>query len=846
MKNLSLTSGVTSGVDDIELEDLYEGGVASKDLATAPFSEYGIPKKWSEGVEYVKDAAMIQAGSLFYVPAETHVSSSSFTTDLAAGKWRLHKGLDVKTGVKEFENFSQMSIDSSLFVGQKVRFRGWWQAGDFGGNDGVIVPAGTGGRAQACFDLTSSTHQVMLLFPDGAVRIRQFGIYHDALEVGRHDDGPIWHDAIQYIHDNNLSVLNSFNDDCYFSSKAELLEGVKIFAKNSTIHVDGVSLKIPFTTQAHCENDFDAFAYGCEIHGLGGNNESELPAGTQFVNQMLWHAFNVRDWRMEGCSMHNMGGAYVTHARRKFGTYTADMNANNNKLVDPAVTAGFSPTGGDLNKNLHFNDNYVYVDVREDGLKTIIQAFRHEFCENVQINDNETYRAAISGWGGSAIPEDGGAPQNYRRCRDVRAIRNFLYEPNALYWIQGYNVKTSLNTIMRGIDLGIDFEGCQNCQSNADTVIGSGNGSFGTFYHCQNIQFSNGICYEDGSTKDINDEFDLGTKWDPSNGNTFFINTGAHAPEEGEDEVYLVDNLMVWGGETGSGNIDIRDVTDFVGRGNKLLNVTFDSEHDNTGRVQWVSNEMIFTQNAEVDQLVRMGNNETGKFGPACADNSIYLGADQLGPSGYCDVMSFMQGDNDNFITRIARNDIIHDGSQRTTHDVSIENLSVNGGRWHTYFLLDNNFGCDVPLIDRSTRNTAHAIVEEGNRRYKKRVALYSHEDNSGEAAFYIDSWPRGFALMSGQKFRYQDFRGMTNAALMTANHGWDLTSDKVFEVGNNYTQGDVCYTSTGHVYWCLSSGTSTTEPSGTYPTDGALTWTRLGDRCEWVEAELIGSTVER
>lgn len=843
--------------DAIDAGLLTGGSMTGADIAAALFGE--------DGVNNFTTAEKTKLGTLAELTASAIASALTTQTggmDAASVGSALQVGdalgdamtvagkdvSDLVDGAVKFSVFSELAGKVGLVEGATTSIDGWWSAGDGGANVGVIVPAATGNRAQGYFDLAASGKQVKMLFPYESVNIRQFGLYHDALELEtRHDDGPIWADAIQYVHDNYRHVLVSKNDDSFMSTQAELLPGVKIFARSSTIYIDGLTLKIPFITKAHCATDYTVFASGCEMHGLAAINELELPSGGEFVNYMLWHACNVHDWVMKETDCYNMGNGYVSHARRIFGTYDADMAANTLSAVDPSVTAGFSEDGGDLNENLRFEGNRCLVPERTtDGYKTLLQSFRYEFCDGVVIDKNKSTRGAISGWGGSAKVAEGGASQHYRRCRNVAVTRNYLVEPNALYCIQGYNVKISNNTVVRGIDLGIDLEGSQKCQITNNLVINSGNGSIGTFYHCQGILISGNICYEDGTAANINDEFELSGKWDPSAGNTLFINTGAHSPAEGEDEISLLNNIFVWAGLAGSGNIDIRDVTDFVGSGNRLLNVTFDSNHSNTGRVEWSKNKIVFTQDAAADALVLMGANKAAVFAPRCVDNHIFIKATQTGTSGECSTLSFSQTANDNFYTQVHRNSIIHSGGQRTTYDVSLLNSSINAGRWHVYDFLDNVFGCSVPIVDKSTRSCAHGIIEAGNTLYASTTTQLSGSVVAGESAVTVDNLPRGFALVAGQSFGYRDARGLAFAEMRVLNHGWDIPDSDVFAAGYSYGVGDVIYTSAGLVYYCTAAGTSTVEPTGNWPSDGDLSWNKMGDRCEWGESSPVGNIITR
>lgn len=655
-----------------------------------------------------------------------------------------------------------------------------------------------------------------------------------------------YQDAINFAAANNLDV-RVYNLHSTFYKSVEFKPGVRLIAENSSITVDGDFLKIPFTTQEHCETDHLAFVEDLHISGMKFICMAELPAAGVFVNYVAWRAVNVRKWSMTNCTFENIGGGYVAHAIRFFGDYDDNVTNNPSPAADPAVFSGLTTTGGDLNEDLLFAYNSCYIPVREsDGLKTLVQAFRHEFCERVWIIDNTSVRGGISGWGGSPNIPNGGELVHLRRCRDVIARGNDLTEVNALYWINGYNVKASENTVRRAIDVGIDFEGCVYCQAFNNFVYTSGNGSLSTFYHSKNIMFTDNICYEDGSAKNINDEFGYGTRWDPSNSDTFYLNTGSHSPVEGEDEVILKDNTFIWGGETGSGLIDVRDATFIDFSNNTLINVCFSSQWNNQGRVSVTGNKFNFTQDARREKLVALGDNESAKYAPEFKDNYMYLSANQSLP---CYATHFFQGDNDNFFTEVTGNRFLHEGSSRkTTADIALLNTSINGGRCHTYHIDNNVFGGDSSLVDLSSRDLAHVLsLGEGNISFRDSPLFEHTEEASGSKAFFIDNVPTGFGFMTGQKLENRDKSLSSHLGIVATVNGWDLPSSKQWTPNTAYARFDAVYVTSGYVYFCTGAGTSSTvEPTDTTFSDGSATWARVGKLIEWKEYASLGQAIQR
>lgn len=150
------TAATTAATKASEAEEAATTATTAKSVAVAAFQEYGEPTAWAPDTAYTKDAAMIIVGNLFYVPTETHTSGASFSADLIAGKWRLHQGLDVKTGVGRVDTFADLRATVPKFVGQTVDIVGHTVAGVGGGtfvakkdvnavDDGGVIAVVAGG-----------------------------------------------------------------------------------------------------------------------------------------------------------------------------------------------------------------------------------------------------------------------------------------------------------------------------------------------------------------------------------------------------------------------------------------------------------------------------------------------------------------------------------------------------------------------------------------------------------------------------------------------------------------------------------------------------------------------------
>ncbi len=81
---------------------------------------------------------------------------------------------DLNIVVKTFNVISEMIADTSLVVGQKVRWIGYYNIFDGGGNEGIVVAGGTGTDDGGSYFTCSSGVQVKAYFYDG-VDARHFG-----------------------------------------------------------------------------------------------------------------------------------------------------------------------------------------------------------------------------------------------------------------------------------------------------------------------------------------------------------------------------------------------------------------------------------------------------------------------------------------------------------------------------------------------------------------------------------------------------------------------------------------------------------------------------------------------
>jgi len=102
------------------------------------------------------------------------------------------------------DNPAAMDADASIVLGEYHRTSGYNTAGDGGGNDYLIVPAGTApADGGAYFDLTASGLQAKAMFPGGFATVGQFGG-----TAGATDRTVEFQAAVDYTADTQIAVLH--------------------------------------------------------------------------------------------------------------------------------------------------------------------------------------------------------------------------------------------------------------------------------------------------------------------------------------------------------------------------------------------------------------------------------------------------------------------------------------------------------------------------------------------------------------------------------------------------------------------------------------------------------------
>lgn len=127
-----------------------------------------------------------------------------------------------------------------------------------------------------------------------------------------------------------------------------------------------------------------------------------------------------------------------------------------------------------------------------------VNAFtQFNYVENALVDHvvSSGYWFGGMGWGGNAAPSSDGAVGNERKCKQL-TFRNCVAQvAEAGFWIsmgQGCDITgCSTSTLVpANSDVGVDFEGCVQCNALSNNVEGFLNGNLATFYYCDQINFS--------------------------------------------------------------------------------------------------------------------------------------------------------------------------------------------------------------------------------------------------------------------------------------------------------------------------------------------------------------------
>jgi len=302
-------------------------------------------------------------------------------------------------------------------------------------------------------------------------------------------------------------------------------------------------------------------------------------------NGTILRALNVRKVSVTRCSTERFGALFVGHLRKLVRDDRKDIH-------DPALDAGFSAAGDDLNEDVLAYDNRV------DGGAYMSQILRVNYARRIAAVGNTGRFSNISWFGGAARINQGGAPQYLRRARDIYVTHNKVHGANGgIYGNNGDGILVAHNEVSEMLDVGIDFEGCFNALAHSNVVKNASNFGLATFYAAKNIVFRDNQVYQDGSAAELPARY--GKRYGKSGGRALFaLRSAGFARSPGAVDVSFVGNRFVWGGKTGTGVCLPSYFSRLVIDGNTFENVECDLSYGSTGALTVMRNRMSFDRAA--------------------------------------------------------------------------------------------------------------------------------------------------------------------------------------------------------------------------------------------------------
>jgi hypothetical protein len=353
--------------------------------------------------------------------------------------------------------------------------------------------------------------------------------------------------------------------------------------------------------------DQTAFVTGVHIDSIRLVRPAPSPS-----NGTILRGLNVRKVSVTRCSTDRFGGLFVGHLRVPVRDGRKDVH-------DPALDAGFSATGDDLNEDVLAYDNRI------DGGAFMSQILRVNFGRRIAAVGNSGRFANISWSGGGGRINEGGALQYLRRARDIYVTHNTVHGANGgVYGNNGDGILVARNTVSDMLDVGIDFEGCFNALAHDNIVKNAGNYCLATFYAAKNIIFRNNQVYQDGSASQLYRSF--GKRYGTMEGRALFaLRSAGYAGSPGAIDVAFVGNRFVWGGKSGTGVCWPSFFSRLVVDGNTFENVECDLTYRGTNVLTITRNRLSFDR-AAATPLHAIG---AGAVQASITDNEIRVTAAQ-------------------------------------------------------------------------------------------------------------------------------------------------------------------------------------------------------------------------
>lgn len=192
-----------------------------------------------------------------------------------------------------------------------------------------------------------------------------------------------------------------------------------------------------------------------------------------------------RQYAVEGDTINNLTVSDLT-VRNLGGVCVGTVYPVNtwDGTEDPVTTAGIN------------SDAALSSNITVSNCDIIAGGIGESFANGVLISFTKTFSVTgctvkfanhgIQFWGGDSDINRGGIYGNAWRCRDGVIENNFVdtVAGGGCWGSLGSNVRIDRNEIHNCHDVGVDFEGCDNCSASYNKVYDCFNGNFATFQYC--------------------------------------------------------------------------------------------------------------------------------------------------------------------------------------------------------------------------------------------------------------------------------------------------------------------------------------------------------------------------
>ncbi len=629
-------------------------------------------------------------------------------------------------------------------------------------------------------------------------------------------------DGVKHLYFNGAQI--------YMDTPANMVSGLHIHGPGKIripykSNVTGTGFTYAFKAYgaANAGQAFTNWMTDIEIEGMTFEVLNPVQGGTNFCDVMALRAVNVRGLKFNNNTTSGCGGVWLRHAAEEYGLYNP---AGGSATVDPAVTAGFSPTNTD-----DLNENFEFIGNRIDAKVYQMQAARFHFVKGVRISDNRCSWAAISGWGGNPGSENGGDFQFLRRLMDVSMTGNFVENHQAgLYLIKPQNFTITGNTGKRFLDVFIDVEGGVNGTVSGNSGQNVGNYIYSVFYGAKDVIFTGNSGLQDGSAVNLASDpaFDDAGRFTSQTAERFFADVGTSFNGiDRKDEFTCIGNVFECTGGY-PGKIQLNAYSKAVIKGNTLANVCITTMDTSSfvGHTEIKDNTLLFDIDLAGKHAIHVGNQNATKNMFVC-DNEITVKVAQTGPTyGIFAEYSATAGDPN---IRIKRNTIIQDGGAFTS-SIAYKLDSTNIGRRYHLCLEENQ-----------VETIANVTAVEGNHF----AYLIGNKTAAGDPTVTGDTAPIVGGYIKGTRLPFAaDATSANGEGVLADRTGFALPGSAVWAINTAYAANQIVCNPNGgidRVYKIVTAGTSASSgagPTGTSTnniTDNTAVWRYIGVRINWI-----------